>query len=104
MYQFTGNFLEVMLHETHHMEPIGQDFCVWKEASDQTAIRTAQIDTDHLYSIPAFESAKKGKEVLEGFARYDIEDTMPGKVTEGGGEALLFMEGALIDTKHPWAV
>ena len=78
-----------MLGETDDMETIGYDLSIWKEASDQTAIGTTQIDTHHFDSIPAFEPAKEGKKVLGGFTGYDIEDAVFSEITEGGGETLL---------------
>jgi len=54
--------------------------------------------------MPAFETAKEWKEILDGFARHDIEDTAPSEITEGGGETLLFMEGMLNNTEHSGAV
>jgi hypothetical protein len=93
-----------MLRDTDDMEAVRHDLSVWKEAPDQIAVGTAQIDTHHFHSMPPFETAKEWKEVLDGFARRDIEDTVFGEITEGGGETLFFMEGVFINPEHSGAI
>lgn len=93
-----------MLRDTDNMEAIRHDLCVGKEAPDQIAVGTAQIDTHHFDSMPTFETAKKWKEILDGFTRRDIEDTVFSQITEGGGETLLFMECVFIDPEHSRAI
>ena len=89
-----------MLGDTDDMKAVRYDLCVWKKATDQTAVGTTQVNTHYFHSLPAFEPAQEGNEILGGFTGDNIEDAPLGEITEGGGETLLFMEGVFIDPEH----
>ena len=86
------------------MEAVRHDLSVWKEAPDQIAVGTAQIDTHHFHSMPALETTQEWKEILGRFTQHDIEDPVFSQITEGGGETLHFMQGVFIDPEHSRAI
>lgn len=94
-----GQVHEVVDDQANDVEAVGYDAGVGKIAADQAAIRAAHVDADDFDFLPALEPDEKPLQLVLAFTRDDVEDTVIFKVAEGGGKALPFMEGVLVDAE-----
>jgi len=100
----TSEVHEMLDDNANDMEAIGNDAGIGEPAADQGAVRTGEVDADHLDAFAALEVLKEGDDVGAGSTLDDIEDLVIFKIAKGGGESLALVEGVLVDTEHNGAL
>jgi len=88
---------EVGKKHAHDVEAVGDDASVGEPAFDHRAVRAGEIDANDPDTLPTFEGTQEAEQIGFTAAFDDIEDLVVTQITEGGGEALAFMEGVLVD-------
>ena len=86
------------------MEAIGNDLGSGEIGSNQGAVGTGKIDSNHANLVSAFESGQKGSQIPWTAAGNNIEDPVVLKITEGGGKTLPLVKGVLVDPENPRAL
>jgi len=94
-----GQLHEVVLDDADDVEAVGHDPGVGEVAFDEAAVGGGEVDADDFHTFAALEFAKESGEILMAAAGLDVENTPVFQVTEGGGEALAFMEGVFVDAE-----
>jgi hypothetical protein len=95
---------EVGKQDAHDVEAVGNDTGVGEPAFDHGAVRAGEIDADHPDALSALEGREEGEQIGFTAAFDDIEDLAVFEVAEGGGEALAFVEGVLVDAQDVWTL
>ena len=92
-------FHEVVDDETDDMEAIGYDFCVWEGPGNEAPVRAGEVDANDPDLLPSLKTGEVRTQIRFTAARDDVEDAMVFEVGKGGGKALAFVEGVLVNTE-----
>ena len=68
--------------------------------SNQAAIGTGEIDANDAHLLFALEGSQKGAQSARSASRHDVEDAVVLQIAEGGGKALPFVQGVLVDAEN----
>ena len=100
----SGKLDEVVIDDSDDVEAIGDDAGFGEVSLDKSPVGTGEVDADELNTLATLEFAKKLDEV--GFATTGLhfEDAVVFEITEGGAEALSFVEGMFVDPEDEGAL
>ena len=99
-----GEVHEMLDDNTDDMEAVGNDPCIGEPFADQGAVRAGEVDADDSDALAAAEVFEEGDHIGGRSAFDDIEDLVVLEVAEGGGKALAFVEGVLVDAEDGGAL
>lgn len=94
----------VLVDPAHGVETVGHDFGTREPLAHEPSVWAEQIDTDQADLFASIEGRHEGRKLFFAFSGMHLKDPVVLQVTEGGAEALPFMQGVFVDSRIEWAV